>query len=43
MTFSELIRQEFYDLCERQGVVIDREVKNPSQKHLSVLEYSASR
>lgn len=39
MTFSEVIRQEFYDLCERQGVVIDREVKNPSQKHLSVLEY----
>lgn len=39
ITFSELIRQEFYDLCERQGVVIDREVKNPSQKHLSVLEY----
>ena len=39
MTFSEVIRQEFYDLCEQQGVVIDREVKNPSQKHLSVLEY----
>ena len=39
MTFSETIRQEFYDLCERQGVAIDREVKNPSQKHLSVLEY----
>jgi hypothetical protein len=39
ITFSELIRTEFYDLCERQGVVIDREVKNPSQKHLSVLEY----
>ena len=39
ITFSELIRAEFYDLCERQGVVIDREVKNPSQKHLSVLEY----
>ena len=39
ITFSELIRQEFYDLCERQGVIIDREVKNPSQKHLSVLEY----
>ena len=39
ITFSELIRQEFYDLCERQGVVIDREVRNPSQKHLSVLEY----
>ena len=39
MTFSEVIRQEFYDLCEQQGVVIDREVKNPSQKHLSVMEY----
>ena len=39
MTFSETIRQEFYDLCEQQGVVIDREVQNPSQKHLSVLEY----
>ena len=39
MTFSEVIRQEFYDLCEQQGVIIDREVKAPSQKHLSVLEY----
>lgn len=39
ITFSELIRQEFYDLCEKRGIVIDREVKNPSQKHLSVLEY----
>jgi chromosome segregation ATPase len=39
ITFSELIRTEFYDLCEQQGVVIDHEVKNPSQKHLSVLEY----
>ena len=39
ITFSEIIRTEFYDLCEKQGIVIDREVKNPSQKHLSVLEY----
>ena len=39
ITFSELIRTEFYDLCEKRGIVIDREVKNPSQKHLSVLEY----
>lgn len=43
ITFSELIRQEFYDLCEKQGIVIDREVKNPSQKHLSVLEYKCKR
>lgn len=39
ITFSEIIRSEFYDLCEQQGIIIDREVKNPSQKHLSVLEY----
>lgn len=43
ITFSELIRQEFYDLCEKRGIVIDREVKNPSQKHLSVLEYKCKR
>ena len=39
ITFSEILRTEFYDLCEKRGIVIDREVKNPSQKHLSVLEY----
>ena len=39
ITFSEIIRTEFYDLCEKRGIIIDREVKNPSQKHLSVLEY----
>ena len=39
ITFSEVLRNEFYDLCEKRGIVIDREVKNPSQKHLSVLEY----
>ena len=43
ITFSELIRTEFYDLCEKRGIVIDREVKNPSQKHLSVLEYKCKR
>ena len=43
ITFSELIRQEFYDLCEKRGIVIDREVKNPSQKHLSVLEYKCKK
>ena len=39
ITFSEAIRTEFYDLCEKQGIIIDREVKSPSQKHLSVLQY----
>ena len=43
ITFSELIRQEFYDLCEKRGIAIDREVKNPSQKHLSVLEYKCKK
>lgn len=39
ITFSDVIRNEFYDLCEERGIIIDREVKSPSQKHLSVLEY----
>ena len=43
ITFSEIIRTQFYDLCERRGIVIDREVKNPSQKHLSVLEYKCKK
>ena len=43
ITFSEIIRTQFYDLCEKRGIVIDREVKNPSQKHLSVLEYKCEK
>ena len=39
ITFSEIIRNDFYEICERRGIVIEREVKNPSQKYLSVLEY----
>ncbi len=39
ITFSDLIRNEFYDLCEKRGIEIDREVKSPSQKHLTALEY----
>ena len=39
ITFSDTIRTQFYDLYEKRGIIIDREVKNPSQKHLSVLEY----
>ncbi len=39
ITFSDTIRNEFYDLCEQRGITIDREVKAPSQKHLSVLEF----
>ena len=43
ITFSEIIRTQFYDLCEKRGIVIDRDVKNPSQKHLSVLEYKCKK
>ena len=43
ITFSEIIRTQFYDLCEKRGIVIDREVKNPSQKQLSVLEYKCKK
>lgn len=39
ITFSNNLRNSFYDLCEQKGVVIDREVKNPSQKHRDILEY----
>ena len=40
MTFSEILRSTFYDLCEKNGgIEIDREVKNPSQKHRDILVY----
>ena len=40
ITFSEMLRSTFYDLCEKNGgIEIDREVKNPSQKHRDILEY----
>lgn len=40
MTFSAELRETFYALCEKNGgIEIDREVKNPSQKHRDILEY----
>lgn len=40
MTFSDELRETFYALCEKNGgIEIDREVKNPSQKHRDILEY----
>ena len=40
MTFSDELRETFYDLCEKNGgIEIDREVKNPSQKHRDILVY----
>lgn len=39
MTFTEEARTLYYEICERYGLTIDREVKNPSQKHKEALEY----
>ena len=40
MTFSDELRETFYALCEKNGnIEIDREVKNPSQKHRDILVY----
>lgn len=39
MTFTEQARELYYEVCERYGFEIDKEVKNPSQKHKETLEY----
>ena len=39
MTFTEEARNLYYEICERYGLEIDREVKNPSQKHKETLEH----
>lgn len=39
MTFTAETRELYYQICERHGLEIDREVKNPSQKHKETLEY----
>lgn len=39
MTFTEEARTLYYEICERYGLEVDREVKNPSQKHKETLEH----
>ncbi|MEE0982489.1 MAG: hypothetical protein U0L38_00380, partial [Bacteroidales bacterium] len=39
MTFTEQARKLYYEICEQYGFEIDREVKNPSQKHKETLEH----
>ena len=39
MTFTEQARELYYEICERYGFEIDREVKNPSHKHKETLEH----
>ena len=41
MTFTERNREQFYTICERNGIEINREVENPSQKHLDVLAFKS--
>ena len=39
MTFTEEARNLYYEICERYGLEIDREVKSPSQKHKETLTH----
>lgn len=43
MTFTEEARNLYYEICERYGLEIDREVKNPSQKHKETLEHKCEK
>ena len=35
MSFTDTVRERFYQLCEEQGIKINREVESPSQRHQS--------
>lgn len=37
--FTDKVREIFYQACEKRGIVINREVENPSRRHLEVLEF----
>lgn len=39
MTFTKRMRQSWYDIIKSHGIEIDTEVKYPSRRHLSLLEY----
>lgn len=43
MTFTAEARNLYYEICERYGLEIDREVKNPSQKHKETLEHKCEK
>lgn len=39
ISFSDKVREIFYQACERQGIQIDREVKSASRRQIEILEY----
>lgn len=39
ISFTDTIREIFYQNCERQGIQIDREVANPSRRQEEILQY----
>lgn len=43
ISFSDALRNDFYDRCEREGIEIDRTVKNPSKRHLEALEFKSQK
>lgn len=39
ISFSDKVREIFYQACEKQGIQIDREVKSASRRQIEMLEY----
>ena len=39
ISFSDRVREIFYQACEKQGIQIDREVKSASRRQIEILEY----
>ena len=39
ISFSDRVREIFYQACEKQGIQIDREVKSTSRRQIEILEY----
>lgn len=39
ISFSDKVREIFYQACEKQGIQIDREVKSASRRQIEILEY----
>ena len=42
-TFTAYARELFYQAVERQGITVNREVENPSQKDLTAMEYKCEK
>lgn len=43
ISFTDELRETFYQACERQGIKINREVQSYSQRQVEILEYKCDR